>query len=221
MFDKYMFSIYSISESNIDSARDIGDYIRSINAEIRWIDDDSQDSGVAGKIQAWRIHLGLNMDEENFSAFELFDGYSGEVYQFYDALFDADGEFREELDLDLGAGFDVLLLSSIWLYPNFRGFGLGRAVVLQVIRDFGFGCAMAIGKPYPLQFGGVYKKGTSEYRSIQFDLFSRDEFQAIRRLRSYWNGMGALPVPGYREFLYIDLSRKLVEMSDLMNGDCK
>lgn len=211
------YSVRTCFEWGLDPIPELGEYVTAISAEIIWENLDSGDCGIAGNFQGWRIHLGRNLDEQRFSVFDLFEGVSSEILEFYSALLNENGEIREEFGKFLGIGSDVLIMNMIRLFPEHRGNRLGLAVVLKILQVFGQDCALAIAKPYPFQFGSHKLISSEDDRRMRYDLFQRDGYEALQCLRNYWSELGSLPVPTFREFIYLDLGRRLPLMIKFRN----
>jgi hypothetical protein len=63
---------------------------------------------------------------------------------------------------------DVLLIRQLVLQPQFRGKKLGLAVLRQIIGNLGYGCTLALIKPFPI------------------DRERSEEVEGCDKLRAYW-----------------------------------
>ncbi len=54
---------------------------------------------------------------------------------------------------------DLLLIRSIVLKPEFRGRKLGLTLMHRIVSDLGYGCGMAILKPFPIDTERTKERG--------------------------------------------------------------
>lgn len=185
---------FNIKDHPIDD--DIEDFVYEFTGEvIRNVCNDRGDhkEAVIGKVRGERVDLGeaLNL---NASIEEIFD-VSSELYEVYAALFNPQTD--ELLDsLKLESFGDVLVVHSVEIVPEYRGLNLGLLAMLQTIKTFGGGCAIAAIKPFPLQFSSkVTPDNEAEF------------VQGQNKLREHWKRLGFRRA-GKTDFYYLDLVRR-------------
>ena len=108
----------------------------------------------AGSIHALIIRF-AEVDNEEYTVYELGDGVSENIAQVWSVLFDDDclkEDVEEEFDV---CCTNVFLIDNVQIKPGFHGFGLGRAAVERVIQLFAKDFELVVLKPFPLQWQGV------------------------------------------------------------------
>lgn len=184
---------FKIEDRPLKDDEDGGDLVQEFTGET--IRETEANETVVGKVRGARIDLGGALDRE-LSFYDIFDQNSEELCEYYAALFDpTTGDFRDELALrDFG---DILVVHSVEIIPEYRGLNLGLLTMLQTVKTFGSGCALAAIKPFPLQFSGKFNRENQRQ-------FTKDQ----NKLRAYWQKFGFLRI-GRTEYYYFDLTRRL------------
>lgn len=134
---------------------------------------------------------------ETRDPFALLDGQDAELGHVGGTIFDAgDGELDPDLDEQLEpAGSRILILHSVRLLPQWRGFGLGPLLAGTAIRKLSAGARAAVCYPAPLT--EQTDAGPDDQRDAEWD-------QAVAALRQVWERLG---FEHFRDGVYVlDLS---------------
>lgn len=120
---------------------------------------------------------------ETRDPFALLDGQDAELGHVAGAIFDAgDGELHPDLDDQLeAAGSRILIVHSVRLAPEWRGFGLGALLAGTAIRKLSAGARAAVCYPAPL----------TEQAEARPDGYGDAEWdKAVAALRQVWASLG-------------------------------
>jgi GNAT superfamily N-acetyltransferase len=120
---------------------------------------------------------------ETHDPFALLDGQDAELGHVAGTIFDAgDGQLAPDLDEQLEpAGSRILILHSVRLEPQWRGFGLGPLLAGTAIRKLSGGARAAVCYPAPLN-------ELTEARPE--DPADADWDKAVAALQQVWAGLG-------------------------------
>jgi GNAT superfamily N-acetyltransferase len=87
---------------------------------------------------------------------------------------------------------NILILDRLEILPQFRGRGLGLAVMSDLIKRFSLGAGLVAIKPYPLQF--EFHSSDTESRTWRQELglsgLCADEKLATQKLCDYYGRIG-------------------------------
>ena len=150
-----------------------------------------------GNLCCFLVQPGL-AEEKQVSLFDAMDSISDETAECYESVFDpsTDGWNADIEDLYSGGpiGSDLLFIDRVELDGKYRGKGIGRAVVREVIETFGLHCGLVVCKPYPLEYSGWTEKfSAAEQGKPEFEQERADAFE---RVRKFWTKCGFVRVPG-------------------------
>lgn len=70
------------------------------------------------------------------SLFEVFDCESQDLCDIFQALFNDDEEWKDEVSNKEVTNFDMLYVDYIYLHPEYRGYGLGELLLSTLIEEF-------------------------------------------------------------------------------------
>src|SRR6266566_3735809 len=120
---------------------------------------------------------------ETRDPFGLLDGQDAELGHVAGAIFDAgDGELDPDLNDQLEpAGSRILILHSVRLLPQWRGFGLGALLAATAIRKLSAGARAAVCYPAPLTEQA--DAGPDDQRDAEWE-------RAVAALRKVWERLG-------------------------------
>lgn len=147
--------------------------------------------------ETWRVSADLDEDGphvgdmavtlvdtyETHDPFALLDGQDAELGHVAGVLFDAgDGQLAHDLDEQLEPiGSRILILHSVRLVPEWRGFGLGALLAGTAIRKLSSGARAAACYPAPLsELSGTAPRSPGD----------GDWDQAVTALREVWAQLG-------------------------------
>jgi hypothetical protein len=122
-----------------------------------------------------------------FRLSEVMDDHSSELSQLYEPLFRLrdQGTLKPRiarlLEIDDITTRNLVIITSIELAAQYRGFSIGSEVVHTIMRSFCFDNAIMIVKPFPLQFSN-YRSGGEPQDPV--------ERTAFRKVRKFWSDLG-------------------------------
>jgi len=142
-----------------------------------------------------RVQDGLEAGQPLFSLCD----YAQATYDCGEAIFDFNlEEFRPKicrLFNNIPPTLNFLLIHRMEIEPEYRGKGVGLVVLLKVIKKWGRGCALAVIKPFPLQ----YEDTEGREKELRRDR---------RKLINYYSKLGFVRIPG-TEFYALSLGDRL------------
>jgi hypothetical protein len=120
---------------------------------------------------------------ETSDPFALLDGQDAELGHVAGVLFDpGDGQLDPELDEQLESiGSRILILHSVSLVPEWRGFGLGALLAGTAIRKLSGGARAAVCYPAPLS--ELTEAGPDDQGDADWD-------KAVAALQQVWASLG-------------------------------
>ncbi|ALV43367.1 hypothetical protein AU252_21170 [Pseudarthrobacter sulfonivorans] len=149
-----------------------------------WDEDD--DGGDGTEVTVGEAHLYLVPDAGIIDLFLTLDAVNQEVANVGEML----SLKRPDLIEDMALGGDLLILSSLWISPKFRGNNLGHSFLKAILCTIGRSAAMVILQAAPVLADGAPGEDTPEYEA------------AKAALRRYWEGFGFQPAAG--DYLVLD-----------------
>jgi hypothetical protein len=130
--------------------------------------------------------------DDGVSLFEMYDNYSQATYDCGEVVFGPAWNYFNRSVRRLfpqpPGSLNVLLLDRIEVTERFRGKRVGLIVLLRIMRRWGKRCALAVMKPFPLQYERV--------EEIDAKAFGRD----LRRLIRYYSPLGFKRIGGSEYF---------------------
>lgn len=118
-------------------------------------------------------------------------------------LFDSEGTEYSEAVLkacgDEVFGRNLLLLDRIEILLAYRGYGLANLTTKALIRRFGKGAAMAVIKPFPLQFEMDLPGQNSDWKEwrqrMGYSDMEGSQASATKSLKAFYKGLGFKTLP--------------------------
>jgi GNAT superfamily N-acetyltransferase len=167
------------------------------------IDSDEPDIKV-GEIHMYLVDYARILNERE-SLFDVMDDVSYETMSCYEALIDEDTDWKEEVEdlvgedtLDL---HNILLINRLELDASFRGRGIGKQVVEEIILRFESTCAVIACKPFPLQYEGrETPKTQAERKTSQYKQTRREAFAKVT---GFWRGLGFRKLPSSDHYVWV------------------
>jgi hypothetical protein len=114
--------------------------------------------------------------------FDTLDAVDQELASVAEMLTIERPELMPEAGMELGG--DLLVLSSLWIDPKFRGHNLGHSVLKAILGTVGRAAAMVILQASPVLTDDGPEEGSPEHTASK---------EALRR---YWTGFGFLEAAG-------------------------
>jgi GNAT superfamily N-acetyltransferase len=175
------------------------------------IGDDNDRSAEEPKIKVGEIQLYLvdhaRILNEKESLFDAMDDLSYETAECYDAIIDEDtGDWKEEVKGLIGEDacfrHNILLINRVELDEKFRGRGVGKQVVEEIIKGFGSGCAVIACKPFPLQYIGYGRPEHEEKRKAPG--YEQIRLKAFAKVERFWKKQEFRKLPSSDHWVWIE-----------------
>ena len=120
------------------------DYVSSIHIDILFGDERQK----IGQAKVFEVQMDRIINDDAWSLFDIFDGYSNDLSSLYEELLEHDELIPAVAD-ELMDFANVVLLRSILLMPEYRGQGLGGILALAIAELFDERDIVAL-KPWPM-----------------------------------------------------------------------
>jgi hypothetical protein len=198
-------------ERPVPGYEDPTDYVFEIGGEV-FARHEGAPEQLVGRIEA-RIIQANRAFEDRMSLFEVCDSIDQEIHEAASAVYDYDAQAIDARLSDGCAGANVLYLETAQVVPSHRGRGLGLLATLRTIETFGAGVALALLRPFPMQFGGRVDEHIEALSGgpepMSYDGFSKEQRHGLAKIRRYWRELGFVQVRKHPEFYALDLQQRL------------
>jgi GNAT superfamily N-acetyltransferase len=161
--------------------------------------DEDGDGQPAGKVAFYHVDL-ESASERGLDPWYVLDQLSDTA--FFMPLFrkvggylEFDPKITEELLL-CGSTPNLLVFDRIEILPEYRGRGLTKLVVDEVVRLFGASCSLLVLKAFPLQLEAGFKDDSKDgtlsdwKKSLRLEDLGSDEASTTTRLIHYYETLG-------------------------------
>ncbi len=201
MEDDYNILLTWKGESYASLYPDPQDYVYETSGKLFNIDEFGE-GGLMGKFRVYYVDA-ERATNQNESLYHVLDDHSAELEEYYEAIFNSDGDFftdrlLETVNHEIN-GFNVLIIDRLELLPHYRKKRLGLIILRHLIDRFSSGAAIVAIKPFPLQFESVRSENHKKWRNkLALGEFSTEEDLSNEKLRRYYaqlgfNGLGSSP----------------------------
>lgn len=159
--------------------------------------------------------------EAGFTAREVLDTY-GETFAFAPLVLDRRGEpFSARLMKLIGDEImfepNLLIFDRLEILPEFRGAGLGLAVLLRLIGRFSPGTGAVALKAHPLQFEASASESPDQWqRKMELPSLSRDWGRSLKKLQRYYARLG-FKAFSQSEFMFRASAMSLPQLDELVS----
>jgi len=189
-------------------------YIRTINVNI-CADDYEQTTKVIGKASFKIVYIDQAINA-GYDFYEMFDSIDKYTIDFAVQLFDFEwNEVNEDIlkyyKYDCHA-LNICMLDRIEILPEFRGHKIATKVIKDIVFHFSTTCGLFVLQVFPLQFEGHTGESDDWHKQLNLTLFESKEAVAFKRLSNYYRGIGFDKIPGYKNLLFYNPSRKNKKM---------
>lgn len=105
---------------------------------------------------------------------------------------------------------DILILSRIEIYPEYRGMGIGKYFIKDMYNNFIQGCGLFVLKCFPLQAeAGLYDRHKDRAIKMGYEGFEKDQSKAFKKLHSYYKSLGFENIPSIKkEYMFMNSKLK-------------
>ncbi|MGM9512403.1 GNAT family N-acetyltransferase [Larkinella sp. GY13] len=164
-------------------------------------------------VSLFLVELGHNNDQ---STFDIFD-HSVEYINLFEELYDEDEEFIEAIkngrEIDQ---FNVLYIRNLALLPQWRGRGIGKKILKDIIWRF-TGCfGLGVLKSFQLQFEwGILEQTDLWTQQLLLANLSKNQRSSQKKLNAFYQSVGfrELPNSDWHYLNMIHVNRKLDQIS--------
>jgi GNAT superfamily N-acetyltransferase len=157
----------------------VDDCVTEIRGKIWIYLEDTDEDVEAGEITVQYLDV-WRAKAAGLSIWDLFDATSHIGNATYQAVWDAEAQGYKPGITDALSGYNLLIIHTMQIKPEFRGHNLGLAAVDTTINRFGHDCALIIVKPYPIN---------------AYDLTGDQIEQGVKSLSAYYARLGFVKVP--------------------------
>jgi GNAT superfamily N-acetyltransferase len=177
--------------------------------------------GLVGRFRIYYADLDAALNAR-CAADEVLDTYA-QTFEFAPIILNRDGSlYSRRLETLLGNGLmpgNVLILDRLEIRPQYRGRGLGLAVILRLIERFSAGTGLVALKAFPLQFEHEALSKPNRWQgSMVLTAFSEDEQASRAALQQYYSRLGFAAMPR-TEFMFRDSSARLPSLEELLDRE--
>ena len=149
---------------------ELEEYVRPISGYVEFLIGDGHDNAhegtrerrtVAGRFVASYINVDNSL-VAGVKLYGLMDTYSDDMAEVYETLFDPrTDELRKDVKELLGdvTFRNILVINRVEILPAYRGMGIGRAAIWDIIQRHSAGCGIVALKAFPYQFRSGSKSG--------------------------------------------------------------
>jgi hypothetical protein len=166
----------------------VDDCVTQIRGKLWIYRKDTDEDVEAGEIVVQYLDV-FRAKSAGLSIWDLFDATSHTGNATYQAVWDADSNDYKAEVTDALSGYNVLIIDTMQIKPEFRGHNLGLAAVDTTINRFGHDCALVIIKPYPIN---------------AYDLTGDQIEQGAKSLSAYYARLGLVKIPN-SDLMALDL----------------
>ena len=149
---------------------ELEEYVRPISGYVEFLIGDGHDNAhegtrerrtVAGRFVASYINVDNSL-VAGVKLYGLMDTHSAEMAEVHETLFDPrTDELRKDVKELLGdvTFRNILVINRVEILPAYRGMGIGRAAIWDIIQRHSAGCGIVALKAFPYQFRSGSKSG--------------------------------------------------------------
>lgn len=206
--------VLKISTRKAISRWEPDDYVSHVKVSVCRHDESTDQDTEIGEAICLYVDNDL-ANNQGISEFAVMDAYSDELVDVHSALFDSETDFCKHAILEHTPdiiGRSVLYIESIYLLPEYRGFGWGLLSILGIIDEVGKGAALVVLPTLPIRF----RDEELNKRLALPPLTEEEEGQARARLIDYFAAVGFDPVPGNDNLLYLSTAYCRPSVKDLL-----
>jgi GNAT superfamily N-acetyltransferase len=184
--------------------RDPSEFVVEIEVSIDRYDGNQEQTVQMGGASLFLIDEQRVLDYGE-SLLEVMDAHSQELTDVYSALFDTEGDYREEFEEQDFLGRSLLYIDFLYLHPEYRGHRIGQLVMLGLIESFGAGADIVVTEHDPLYFH-------EEERNLKLELqkpATEELWTSVKRkLCDYWKPLGFLPAQRNQDILFLSRAKQ-------------
>ncbi len=210
------YALFYAFDSSLETNEPADKYQNNIEIDLCLVDEHYNRLKTIGKAQL-KVLLLTSADNQGCSYLPIFDSedwlmdIGEQIYDFETEDFNQ--EFLDAIDLDM-FNFDIAILTTLEILPEYRGRGLGKMVVKDIFRRFRSSVGLFIVEVYPLQhayhFGDENWKKEMEYSKMEKDFEMSD-----LKIKAFYKSLGFTFHQNYPHLMFCDPSRLSKELDEV------
>ncbi len=187
------------SESIVSEYPDPHDFVYETSGDLYDLGK-YEDREFIGRFRVYYVDIERAMNQRE-PIYNVFDGHSAEVEEFYEPIFRSEGyDFNENL-LEIVnhevSSYNLLILDRLEILPQYRRKKLGLTILHHMIERFSAGASIVAMKPFPLQFEQIGDEDKKKWRDkMGLDQFPTNENIAKEKLYTYYRKLGFINLTG-------------------------
>lgn len=187
----YTFSSF-LNDGSI--AEEPSDFVNNFTLQIYQVKEEEGPDQLIGKGCISLLHLNRALDHD-FPLLDVFDE-SASIMEMAEVIFNLENEddywtkLDEFFNYDLLTSYDICFIERVELLPEFRGKGIGKWVVKNIIERFYGSCGLVVLKAFPLQHEDEKRYPSEWIAKMKLDELESDLEKAQYKLFHYYQQMG-------------------------------
>lgn len=187
----YTFSAF-LSEGS--AGEDPTDFVSEIFLNLYRVSEEKGTELVVGKGSLSLLHLNRAMDQD-FPLFDVFDA-TASIQAMAGVIFNMKEEedywskLDELYDYDIPTNFDVCFIERIELLPEFRGKGVGKWLIQNILERFYGSCGLVVINAFPLQHEDGDSYSPEWTAKMKLEALESDLEKAQYKLFHYYQQLG-------------------------------
>lgn len=147
------------------------------------------------------------------SLYQVMSTHGETLKEVYSALFMEGNQTVNRLDKYGAFGTNMLFIDYLCLLPEYRGYGLGRPILMGIIEEISCGAEVVIIEPVPIRF-----KDEDKNTKLRLPILNDEDYESVRKkLWDYWKPLGFIPVEGSNRFQILPLNIMHPSVNELLN----
>ena len=203
-FEPVFTMFYSFESQPGDIISDSA-FQQNINIELCITDESNVRLKTVGKAQL-KLLLIAAASNHGWDAEILFDSSESlmqlgcKIYDFESG--DINQELLYELDFDL-FNEDIAILTSLEILPEYRGMGLGKAMVRDICRNYSGSCGLLIVEIFPLQHDEGYYPDKDWHDQMEYNKMEKDFERSELKIKAFYKSLGFKFIESIPEVMFI------------------
>lgn len=171
------------------------EYVVYFLAQIQSLEEEERKEKNMGYVAGFHVQVARMFDDSESVRLHM-DGTAQDTSDCFATMFDPEKEtLKASIEATFGAiGSDVLIISSVVVYPPYRGHRIGLAAVQRVVDVLGQGVGLVTLRPFPLQYSVRYEKNKAFQKKVGFIPAKEREASDLKRLQNHWKRLGFKPL---------------------------
>jgi hypothetical protein len=206
-------SIIFTSHSRLEDPIEPTNFITEFSGIIKAYIDDIQDEVEVGRINGSIVEVKKSLNY-GYKASLIFDA-STEIDEYMAQVWDYENNnYSKLINPEEEYLLDTLILSTLYIYPEFNGHGYGLAAIQRTIEHFDRDNFLVLFKADPLQFIKKEDHSDNFNKRMNISKFEMDKKKSLKSLMNYYS-LGGFKRIGNTKYMY---KLKVGYNEELING---